>query len=312
MVEQSRGLEERLTEMTNTEALAKALGPKSNSDRFVGVLLILVSAAVFSSAGLFVKGVEADAWSIIFWRGLSAAIFTSIFVCWRGKLRYEFGKMGYSGLAAAVVGASGTIAFIPSFKFTSIANVSLIYAAAPFVAAVIAWLWMKERPSKPVMIASFAALGGVLLIVSGSLGVVNLKGDMLALWMTIAMAGYLCIYRRYPDTPAAGPAVLMSLLLVPIGMFFGEPLNAEIDEIVIMCLFGLVFSVASVTLAEGARRLPAAETALLSALETPLAPVWAFLFFTEVPAFLTLLGGSVIFVAVLYSQRVAKRKISNN
>ena len=281
---------------------------KLNSDRFVGVLLILVSAAVFSSAGLFVKGVEADAWSIIFWRGLSAVIITSIFVFWRGNRQKEFQQMGWSGFAAAVVGASGTIAFIPSFKFTSIANVSLIYAAAPFVAAVIAWWWMKEKPTKAVLTASFAAFGGVVLIVSGSLGAINLKGDMLALWMTIAMSIYLCIYRRYPNTPAAGPAVLMSLLLVPIGWFFGDPLNAPMNEIFIMCLFGLVFSLASVTLAEGARRLPAAETALLSALETPLARVWAFLFFTEVPAFLTLVGGGIIFVSVLYSQSVNRRR----
>ena len=288
--------------------ISEVMSNKINSDRFVGVLLILVSAAVFSSAGLFVKGVEADAWSIIFWRGLSAVIITSIFVFWRGNRQKEFQQMGWSGFAAAVVGASGTIAFIPSFKFTSIANVSLIYAAAPFVAAVIAWWWMKEKPTKAVLTASFAAFGGVVLIVSGSLGAINLKGDMLALWMTIAMSIYLCIYRRYPNTPAAGPAVLMSLLLVPIGWFFGDPLNAPMNEIFIMCLFGLVFSLASVTLAEGARRLPAAETALLSALETPLARVWAFLFFTEVPAFLTLVGGGIIFVSVLYSQSVNRRR----
>jgi len=281
------------------------------SSRFVGVCLILVSAAVFSSAGLFVKGVEADTWSIIFWRGLSAAVITSIFVIWRGNRQKEFQQMGCSGLAAAVVGASGTIAFIPSFKFTSIANVSLIYAAAPFVAAVIAWFWMREKPTKAVLIASFAAFAGVVLIVSGSLGAINFKGDMLALWMTIAMAGYLCIYRRYPNTPAAGPAVLMSVLLIPIGWVFGDPLSAAMDEIIIMCLFGLVFSIASVTLAEGARRLPAAETALLSALETPLAPVWAFLFFTEVPPLLTLVGGGIIFISVLYSQSVNRKRTNN-
>jgi len=272
------------------------------STRILGVSLILISAVVFSSAGLFVKGVNADAWSIIFWRGLSAALITTLFVIYRGSLRREFNQMGKSGLAAGVVGASGTIAFIPSFKYTSIANVSLIYAAAPFVVALIAWWWMRERPTRVVLFASLASLAGVLIIVGGSLGKVNLYGDMLALWMTIAMAGYLCIYRRYPATPAAGPAVLLSLLLAPIGWYFGNPFTAPVEEIVIMCLFGFVFSVASVTLAEGARRLPAAETALLSSLETPLAPIWAFMIFAEIPTALTVIGGGIIFFAVLYSQ----------
>ncbi len=273
-----------------------------HSQRLQGVILVLVSAVVFSSAGLFVKGVEADAWAILFWRGISAALFTTIFVAWRGEMRREFTRMGKSGIMAGVVGALATIAFIPSFKYTSIANVSLIYAAVPFAAAAIAWLWMREAPTRPVLLASAIAFSGVLIIVGGSLHSVNLKGDLLALWMTLGMAGYLCIYRRYPNTPAAGPAVLLSLLLVPVACIAGDPLSAPLSEIIVMCSFGLVFSVASVTMAEGARRLPAAETALISALETPLAPIWAFMFFAEMPTHYTFAGGAVILLAVFGSQ----------
>jgi drug/metabolite transporter (DMT)-like permease len=63
-----------------------------------------------------------------------------------------------------------------------------------------------------------------------------------------------------------------------------------------------VFAVASVTIAEGARRLPAAETALLSALETPLAPIWAFMLFAEMPTAYTLTGGVIILIALFASQ----------
>jgi drug/metabolite transporter (DMT)-like permease len=272
------------------------------SNRRQGVLLVLVSAAVFSTAGLFVKGVASDAWAILFWRGISAAIFTFLYVAWRGGLSREFSKMGYSGVIAGIVGASATIAFVPSFKYTSIANVSLIYAAVPFASAAIAWVWMREKPTRAVFVASMIAFIGVLIIVSGSLESLNLRGDLLALWMTLGMAGYLCIYRRYPDTPSAGPAVLLSLLLIPVSWVMGDPMSAPINEIIISSLFGIVFSVASVTLAEGARRLPAAETALISALETPLAPIWALFLFSEVPTGYSLVGGAIILSAVFGSQ----------
>lgn len=279
-----------------------------NSPRLLGIALVLISATIFSSAGLFVKGVEASAWSIIFWRGLFAAIFTIIYVVWRSEVKSEFVKMGRSGVAVAVVGASGTMAFIPSFKFTTIANVSLIWAAAPFVTAAIAWVWLSERPTKVVLISSLIAFVGVVTIVSGSLGSLHLRGDLLALWMTIAMSIYMCIYRRYPNTPAAGPAALMSLILVPIGFVFGEPLVASMTEIAIMASFGLVFSIASITLAEGARRLPASETALISAIETPLAPIWAFFLFSEYPAASTIMGGIIILTAVFGSLSISKVK----
>ena len=275
------------------------------SMRGQGALLILISAAVFSSAGLFVKGVAADSWTILFWRGLSATAFTLIYVGWRGSLQREFMQMGKPGVSAAIVGALATTAFIPSFKYTSIANVSLIYAAVPFAAAAIAWVWMREKPALPIMLASLAAFAGVVIIVGGSLDSINLRGDLLALWMTVGMAGFLCIYRRYPRTPAAGPAVLSSLLLIPVVLFVGDPFTIPAREVFLSCGFGLVFAVASVTMAEGARRLPAAETALISALETPLAPLWAYLVFSELPTRFTLIGGIIILLAVFGSQLYA-------
>jgi drug/metabolite transporter (DMT)-like permease len=282
------------------------------SMRVQGVLLVLISAAVFSSVGLFVKGVDADSWTILFWRGLSASVFTLIYVSWRGTLYREFMQMGKPGVGAAIIGALATAAFIPSFKYTSIANVSLIYAAVPFAAAAIAWIWMREKPALPVLLASLAAFVGVLIIVGGSLDSVNLRGDLLALWMTVGMAGFLCIYRRYPQTPAAGPAVLSSLLLVPMVFPGGNPLAIPLHEIFLTCGFGLVFAVASVTMAEGARRLPAAETALISALETPLAPLWAYMVFSELPTSFTLIGGAVILTSVFGSQLYAARCKSAN
>lgn len=270
--------------------------------RVAGVLLVLISAIIFSSAGLFVRSVNADAWVIIFWRGLFAALFTTAYIVYRGTASKEFVQMGKPGITVAIIGALGTMAFIPAFKFTTIANVSLIYAASPFIAAAIMWLWVREKPTPTILLASLAAFGGVFIIVLGSLGAINLRGDLLALWMTIAMSVLLCIYRRYPDTPAAGPAALMSLLLVAVAWVFTDPFQVPIHEIIIMACFGLVFALASVTLAEGARRLPAAETALLSALETPLAPLWAWLLFTEIPVTLTVVGGAIVLIAVYGSQ----------
>ena len=270
--------------------------------RRAGIFLMIISAAVFSTAGLFTKGVEADAWSVIFWRGLFAALFTACYSASRKTLDAEFAGMGRAGWVVAILSASGTAAFIPAFKLTTIANVALIYAAAPFIAGGIAWLWFREKPTTAVMIAALGAMFGVALIVGGSIGGLHLSGDLLALWMTLMMSAVMVVYRRYPQTPAAGPAAMSSIFLLPPAMLLGEPFSAPIHEILIMCAFGLVFAVASVTLSEGARRLPPGEAALISSLETPLAPIWAWFIFSELPAPLTVIGGSIILAAVFGSQ----------
>lgn len=217
--------------------------------------------------------------------------------------------MGRSGLAVAVLGALGTAAFIPAFKLTTIANVSLIYAAAPFCAAAMAWRWFREVVERRVLIAASAATLGVGLIFGGSLGRVNLAGDMLALFMTLMISSMMVIYRRYPGTPAAGPNILSSIFLLPLSMIVVDPFDARIREIVIMAAFGLIFAFASVALSEGARRLAPGEAALISSLETPLALVWAWMLFAERPGLLAVSGGVLILFAVFGSQfAVLKRR----
>ena len=75
--------------------------------------------------------------ALLLWQfGLSSITFTLVYLHWRGSTGREILGMGRPGVAAAVIGALATAAFIPAFKYTTIANVSLIYAAVPFVAEV--------------------------------------------------------------------------------------------------------------------------------------------------------------------------------
>lgn len=274
---------------------------RKRTEYSVGVILLIVAAVTYSTAGIFTKGVVAGAWSVIFWRGVFAAGFTTGWTISKGTFRQNFFSMGKSGWAVGIIGAIGTAAFIPAFKLTSIANVSMIYAAAPLIAALLAWLAIGEQITKRTLIGSLCALAGVGVIVAGSIGSVNLTGDALALVMTTAMATIMVIYRVYPQTPGAGPSVMQSMFLVPPALVFGSPFQTAPSEIAILAAFGLLFAIASVTLAEGAKRVPSGQTALLSALETPLAPIFAFFIFTEVPGTATLIGGVVVLVAVLFS-----------
>jgi drug/metabolite transporter (DMT)-like permease len=276
--------------------------------RAAGIALVVVSALAFSTAGLFTRGVDAGAWDIIFWRGLFAAIVTTGYILWRGTVRTDFARMGWSGVAAAIASASATAAFIPAFKFTTIANVSLIYAAAPLVAALLAFATIGERLTRRVIMGCVVAFVGVAVIVGGSLGGLHLKGDLLAAWMTFAIAVMLVIYRRYPETPAAGPSVLSSLILMPFAIGFGAPLTDAHSEVAILAAFGIVFALAAVTFGEGAKRLPAGETALLSSLEVCSAPLLAWMIFQEMPAWTTWAGGALVLAGIIGTQVPARRE----
>ncbi|MEP3115590.1 DMT family transporter [Nisaea sp.] len=272
------------------------------SPRLRGIGLVGISVLFFSTAGLFTKGVPEDAWTIVFWRGLTAAGVTFGYLLMTSGLRRELASFGWPALFVSLLGASGSAAFIAAFKLTSIANVALIYATVPFLAAILAWVCLRERPTRRTLVASCATIAGVVIIFGGSIGGTSLTGDLLALWMTFTLAGSMVVYRRWPETSAAIPSALSSIVLLPIALIVAAPLNAAPEFMPAMAAFGLVFAVSSIALMAGARLLPSAETALLSALETPVAPLLAFLFLAEVPPTATFIGGGMILFAVLWSQ----------
>ncbi len=273
------------------------------SQYHIGVLLLVTAAVTYSTAGIFTKGVAAGAWSVIFWRGIFAAAFTTGWTIRKGTFRHNFFEMGKSGWIVGIIGALGTAAFIPAFKLTSIANVSFIYAVAPLIAAIFAWQAIGERITMRTALGSVLALIGVGIIVSGSFGQVNLQGDGLTLVMTTAMATIMVIYRKYPETPGAGPSVIQSLFLLPPSFAFGSPFQTAPFEILVLAAFGLLFAIASVTLAEGAKRVPSGQTALIVALEVPLAPLLALVIFFEIPTTATMIGGALVLAAILASTK---------
>ncbi len=207
-----------------------------------GVILVMVSALVFSTAGIFTKGVTADAWAVIFWRGLSAAIFTTGYLTLRGQLKKEIAAFGGPALAVTLLGASGTAAFIPAFKLTSVANVTLIWASAPFISAALAWLFIGERPAYIISIASCVAFSGICIIFAGSADAGHLTGDFLAFWMTLMMSCVMVVYRRWPETTAALPAALSSLVLLPGALVFGNQTPVPVPELLVLVVFRLVFA----------------------------------------------------------------------
>lgn len=279
---------------------------KPISETMTGIALVVLSAVVFSTAGLFVKSITAGAWDVIFWRGVFAILFSTAFVVMRGRVGIEFRQMGKAGLWAAIVSSLGTAAFVPAFKLTTVANVTLIYAASPVIAGVLAWAFIGEKMTVRQILAVAASFIGMVIIVSGTLGGIHLAGDMMALWMTFAMAGIMVIYRAFPETPAAGPMILSSVFLLFPSVVLGSPTTVSGSDMFLLVVFGLVFAVASITLMEGARRISAVQTALLSVLETPLAPILAFIVLAEVPKSTTVIGGGVIFCAVVWAQLAKK------
>lgn len=267
------------------------------AERRTGIFLLVLSSVAWSLSGIFSKAVAADAWTIIFWRAFFSVFFIAAYVAIRHGRRC-LGVPSGATIAIAAVSATGTAFFIPAFKYTSVANVTLIYATVPLMTAPVAWIWLGERASRGTLLAALACLAGMAVIVLGSVGTPHLLGDGLALAMTGVMAVMLTLFRRFPEVRGTSVNLVSSVMLMAGTMAATDVWPLPKGQFLLLGGFGLVFAFAYVTLAEGAKRVPAAETALLGLLETPLAPIWAWLAFAEIPSLAALIGGGIILASV--------------
>lgn len=276
----------------------------------LGVLLVTISALVWSTVGLFAKGIDASVWVILFWRGIFSSVAMCIYISRKSDvgLLAETRNLGWPGWAATIIGGAATICFISAFKYTSIANVSMIYAAVPFIAAALAWLLMRERASRATLLAAVLALTGVGIMVSGSSGTAGLFGDVLAMFMAVGMAALVVIFRKYPDRPMVMSVVYSALMHILISSFLVSPFDVSMTDLLWLVCFGIVFAAATIFMIEGAKRLPASRSALISTMEAPLGPLWAWLIFASVPGVHTWIGAMLIMTAVAGNIYMESRK----
>ena len=135
-----------------------------------GILLIILSAIAYSSAGFFTRLIHLDAWTMLFWRGLFAGLMILCVIAAQER-RNTWGAIraiGRPGLAAALCSTAATIFYINALRHSSVADVAVIFAAAPFLTAGLGWLWLGITETWITLVASFVTLLGVSIMVSGA------------------------------------------------------------------------------------------------------------------------------------------------
>jgi drug/metabolite transporter (DMT)-like permease len=275
----------------------------------LGLVLILLSTIAWSTAGYFTRLIPLDSWTLLFWRGLFGAATCLAF--WAAQRRGRApgrGRIGRAGWLLAVVSALGMTAFVSAMKLTTVAHVAIIYATIPFVAAVLGWLVLRERSPAATLAASAVACAGVVVMVAAGAGEGGALGDALAVAMTLAMGVMIVISRGHHDIPMLPVSCLSAALAALIALPFAT-LSVGPRELGELALFGSTnMGLGLILFMLGSRLVPAAETALIGALEAPLAPFWVWLAFAETPTPATLAGGALVLAAVLAHVVLAGRR----
>ena len=292
--------------MTDASVTSSPAAPQvSRGEERVGILLVFLSALVWSIGGTIARFLEVDdSWTVVFWRSFWAAAFLLGFMLWRDGARGTlelFRKMGLPGLAVALCFATASTSFVVALAFTTVANILLMQAGVPLIAALLAFILFRERVAPATWVAIAAVICGVAIMVSESLnGDVSPVGDGLALLIAVVFSVATVITRRFAHVRMTPATCLGTLIAAAFSATQVSGVSVSGSDMALLFAYGAVnLGLGLAFFATGARLVPAAIAALLGTFETILGPVWVWLVHAEVPSARTVVGGAVVFTALL-------------
>jgi drug/metabolite transporter (DMT)-like permease len=266
-----------------------------------GVLVTLAGVMIFVPDALFMRLIGGDMLVLAVWRGFLAGgvLLLGNLILAPGSLPAKGEWFDRRGLLIIGLNAAGVISWCSAMQYTSTANALLVLAIAPFLAAILSFVLLKERIDRATGLAITLVFSGVLLIAWGSLGHGRLLGDAFAFLNAITIAGYYVTLRttgrRNMLPHLALGSILGGLLALPLAYF--EPLTQT--QMLLILLSGAVILPAAVgLLILGPRYLPAPEVTMITLLEVILGPLLVWAVIGENPGQLTLIGGAVIVITV--------------
>ncbi len=278
-----------------------AIDSISRSQHRRGQTYVALAALAWSTAGVLQRELHVGLGTQVTGRAFFAFVALAIFVV-AGRRREPEQSMRGSGWAMLGVSVSTALAsgaFIVALNYTTVANVLFLQAAAPMVAALLAWVALGEPVSRRSWVAMVVALAGVGVMV-GAPGHGGVPVTLLTILIPLAFAVSIVITRHHRHMSMAPATCLAQVLILACAAPFAHPGSVDGRNLVLLILLGAgQIGLGLALLSIGARLIPAAEIATITLLEVVLGPLWVWMVVSERPAAATLIGGVIVVVGVL-------------
>lgn len=262
-------------------------------ERRRAVLLLILTATLWSTGGLLIKIISWGPASILVGRSIFSGIMLLVYLR-RFPVHWTRWK-----IVAAIAHIFTAFLFITATKLTTAANAIFLQYTAPVYIIVLGSWFLKERPSRNDWASMAIIFVGMALFFGDALSLSGLEGNLLAVLSGLALAIMNVALRAQKDGTPAESILLAHLFTAIIGFpyLFKESWTVT-NWLIILYLGVFQIGLAFIFFTTAIKHVPAIEATLISTLEPILNPVWVFLFFGEAPGRYALLGGVIVLVGV--------------
>ena len=288
------------------------MGTNEDKSLYVkGVAMLVASGLCLSISGIGLRNIEsADGWQILFYRSIAFTLTVFLYMLLRKDItiKESFTNIGANDILLGLFQGTGFVAFVFALLHTTVANALFIFSAAPLVAAVLGWWVLKQALPGRTWVAISIAMVGLMVMVGGGIAGGRYLGNLIALWVPISYAVTVILIRRSKKIHMLPALCIAGVVTAVISVCFVTDFKISLNDFSISMLLGIFeIGLGFILMVLGARFVPAAQVGLLALVEPLFAPIWVWWGIGEIPSTFTILGGLLIFLAILSDGLVRKK-----
>ena len=281
---------------------------KNNS----AILIILIAGLFWSFGPLVIRYID-DAhlipWQYLFFRGSIIFLVLNIYLFLSEGIKFisNYNRIGLSGLIGGVSLGIANITFILSITTTTAAVTMMMLATQPFVAAILAYVFLKEKISLTTLIAIIIAAAGIIFMSFDSKGEGTLFGLLNGLLSSLGFAGFTVSLRWRKKTPkfttVSIAGIFCAIVAVLVLILNDSNIFISVKNSSLSALHGFLVCTGLILYSAKSKYLPATDLTLLSLTEVLGGIFWVWLpifGINEVPSVNTLIGGAIITSAIIF------------
>ena len=276
-----------------------------------GIFLALLGALILTPDTLLMRLSELSGGQMVAWRATQAgSIFFIIglfpFILSRSGVKSKIWRKSF--VALVFVQMANVFCFAYGIYLAPVAIVLIAVATVPVFSIILGAVVLKEAVDMRTWAIVVIVFLGVTLSVIGDINsydIFNLSsilGGLCGLVVAFSLACNFVIIRK--DKEVAFPLALgTGGILCGLLAFYFWPSASEINlkGMFYISITGLlILPLSFILLSRASRMTPASNVSIIMLLETILGPLWVWTFTTESPQFLTIIGGIIVILALIY------------
>ena len=261
------------------------------------MLEMLMCAALWSIAGIFIKLIPWNSFVISALRSLFAGLTVLVYIRIKGYKIILNRQTLVPGLLLGLV----YIAFVAANKLTTAANAIVLQFTDPIFIVIFSALFFGQRFKKRDFIAVICTFIGIGMFFLDQLSEGYLLGNFVAIFAGACLGG-MFIAMGKAETQERFSAMLVGQA---VAFLFGlpfiittKPEFSALPVLYIIILGVLQLGIPYILYGRAAEHCPPLACSLLGAVEPLLNPVWVLIFDGEKPGLFAFIGGVIVIVSV--------------